>query len=546
MSMTGNLERELRGAIERILQSSSRKKLVVAGPGTGKTRLFKILLEFMPGEPQRRLVLTFINNLKLDLEQSLSDLASVFTLHGYCQSLLRRRSGLRGGLKRDFRCLPGLASIIKTDWVYIRGGSAPAFVDLMRNLENDDRIEFYLSRGNYYNAVDFDDSVFRIHKALTKSLGQMDEYDLVLIDEYQDFNRMEATLIDILASTNPILIAGDDDQALYSQLRGSSWEFIRQLHRAGEYEVFPLPFCLRCPQVIVDATNDIISAARQQKRLEGRIDKPFRAYEPIKGEDSKRYPKLSLVVTSVQRPNANYFGRYIEEAIKRISEEELKEAVENGYPAALIIGSNPYRRQVVEYLSERDYHIDTSRDKQTGLSRSDGLKILKEDSGSNLGWRVLLEIDRPSFAAMCVRVTAERGEPLVARIPEDYRNRVLEEVKTYEPATVSRILEPKEEKGVTIKITSYEGAKGLSAQYVFVIGVHEGELPRDSRNVQDLEICKFIVGLTRTRKKCTFLCTRLAGDRKKRLSLFLRWIRPERYELMEVNATYWKKERKSG
>ena len=136
--MTGNLERELQSALERILKSSSRKKLVVAGPGTGKTHLFRMLLESMPGESQRRLILTFINNLKLELEQSLSDLAGVFTLHGYCQSLLRRRSGLRGGLTRDFCCLPGLASIIKMDWTYIRGGSAPAFVDLMRNLENDD------------------------------------------------------------------------------------------------------------------------------------------------------------------------------------------------------------------------------------------------------------------------------------------------------------------------------------------------------------------------------------------------------------------------
>jgi len=544
--MTGNLERELQSALERILKSSSRKKLVVAGPGTGKTHLFKMLLESVPGESKRGLVLTFINNLKLDLEQSLSDLAGVFTLHGYCQSLLRRRSGLRGGLTRDFRCLPGLASIIKMDWTYIRGGSAPAFVDLMRNLENDDRIDFYLARGNYYNAVDFDDSVFRIHRALNQNRGRVDDYELVLIDEYQDFNRMEAALIDILASTNPILIAGDDDQALYSQLRGSSWEFIRQLHGAGEYEVFQLPFCLRCPQVIVDATNDIISAARLQKHLEGRIDKPFRHYEPIKGEDSKRYSKLSLVVTSVQRPNANYFGRYIEEAIKKISEEELNESVERGYPAALIIGSNPYRRQVVEYFSERDYRVDTSRDKQTGLHRSDGLQVLKEDSGSNLGWRVLMEIDRPLFAATCVRVTAESGEPLVAQIPEDYRTRVLEEVRAHEPATASKIPEAKEKKGVTIKVTSYEGAKGLSAQYVFIIGVHEGELPRDSKNVQDLEICKFIVGLTRTRKKCTFLCTTLAGNRERRLSLFLRWIRRERYELTKVNATYWKKERKSG
>jgi superfamily I DNA/RNA helicase len=541
--MRSNFEKELQAAIERILRSSSRKKLVVAGPGTGKTYLFKMLLDSMPGEPHRRLVLTFINNLKQDLEQSLSGLAGVFTLHGYCQSLLRRHSGLRKGLARDFRCLPGLASIIKSDWVYIHRETPPAFVELMRNLQADDRIAFYLARGNYYNAVDFDDSVFRTHKALTESLGQVGGYDLVLIDEYQDFNRMEAALIDMLALTNPILIAGDDDQALYSQLRGSSWEFIRQLHRAGEYEVLPLPFCLRCPQVVVDATNDIILAARQQKHLEGRIDKPFQHYEPIKGEDSKRHPKLSLILTSVQRPNANYFGRYIEEAMKAIPDKEIKEATENGYPAVLIIGSNPYRREVTEYLEERGYHLDTGRDKQTGLNRSQGLEILKEDPGSNLGWRVLLETDRPSFARKCIPDTAESGEPLLKRISEDYRNRVLEEVADYEPQVPPE--PPKQDAGeITIKVTSYEGAKGLSAQHVFIIGVHEGELPHDSENIQDIEICKFIVGLTRTRKKCTFLCTKSFGKQWKYPSQFLKWIRPERLELTRVNAIYWKKTRK--
>jgi ATP-dependent DNA helicase UvrD/PcrA len=309
----------------------------------------------------------------------------------------------------------------------------------MRKLHSDERTEFYLERGNYYNAVDFDDSVFRIHSALIQGAGQVDDFELVLIDEYQDFNRLEAARIDILAASNPILIAGDDDQALYSQLRGSSWEFIRHLHQAGEYEVFPLPFCLRCPQVIVDATNDIVSAAQRQRRLEGRINTPFRHYEPVKGADSKKYPKLSLVVTTVQRPNANYFGKYLEQAIAKIPEEELREAAEKDYPAVLIIGSNPYRRQVVDYLRERGYDIDTGRDTQTGLRRSDGLEILKEDIGSNLGWRVLLEVDHPPFTSTCIQATAQGGEPLASQIPDDYRNQILQEVQDYNPETVAKV-----------------------------------------------------------------------------------------------------------
>lgn len=55
-------EAELRAAVEAVLSSPSEKKLVIAGPGTGKTTLFKQMLELAPGEPDQRIVLTFINN----------------------------------------------------------------------------------------------------------------------------------------------------------------------------------------------------------------------------------------------------------------------------------------------------------------------------------------------------------------------------------------------------------------------------------------------------------------------------------------------------
>ena len=56
-------------------------------------------------------------------------------------------------------------------------------------------------------------------------------------------------------------------------------------------------------------------------------------------------------------------------------------------------------------------------------------------------------------------------------------------------------------------MTSFEGAKGLSAQHMYIIGLNNGELPHDPDSIKDLEICKFVVGLTRTRKKCTLIHT---------------------------------------
>ena len=539
--MEADVTAELKQAIDRILESRNRKKLVVAGPGTGKTTLFRALLEAASGDQKTRLVLTFINNLKNDLQKGLSDLASIYTLHGYCQGLLKRRSHLRAGLTKGFLCFPGLASLIKNDWEYLKNEPAPQFVTLMRGLVAGKEMDFYLDRANYYDAVDFDDSIYRTYSELKKDPSSMRGYDLVLIDEYQDFNRMEAAFIDLLAEKSPIVVAGDDDQALYSQLRGASWEHLRSLYTCGDYEVFPLPFCMRCPEVIVGAVNDVIVRARQAEKLDGRIDKPYRHYEPVKGADSRLYPKIGLVTTTVQRLKANYFGRYIVQCIKQIPEEEIEEAKKKGDPAVLIIGSKQYRNQIEAHLFEAGYTIDLSRDQIGGLERTQGLYILKENPNSNLGWRIILEFEKEDFTSACIRSAASQGLSLRDTVPEEMKESVLKEAQALPESKV----EAEEDKDDTevelnIKVTSFEGAKGLSAQHVFIVGLHEGDLPHDKDNIRDIEICRFVVGLTRTKKKCSILVTKRFANQWKEPSPFIFWIKRERYEEILVNADYWK------
>ena len=418
--MQRDIEAELKEAIERVLKSPGQKKLVVAGPGTGKTTLFRKLLESSAGDDKSRLVLTFINNLRADLEQSLGGLASVSTLHGYAQLLLHRQRDLRGGLSGDFQCLPGMASLIKKDWTYLREAPEPSFVGRMRGLESGEETDFYIARADYYDGVDFDDSVFRVYEQLKANPDLVKTYDLVLIDEYQDFNRMEAAFIDLLAERSPIVVVGDDDQALYSQLRGASWDFIRELHRAGQYDLFELPFCMRCPEVIVEAVNDVVAVARQLKNLEGRIEKPYRHYAPVKGADSQRYPKIGLVTCSVQRLKANYFGRYIEQAISQIPHEETEEAADNGDPVVLVIGSRQYLRQIDTHLTGCGYLVDTRRDSSGGMDVVDGFRILNEDPESNLGWRVVLEFEKSGLARSVIREADTSSSRLIDVVPSGH------------------------------------------------------------------------------------------------------------------------------
>ena len=156
-------EAELKAAFDAILNSPARKKLVIAGPGTGKTTLFKEILKRASEILTSEIVLTFINNLKNDLERDLAGLANVHTLHSFCLGLLYRDVRFRSGLSSKFTCCPGLASLITHDWELINGSEAPKFVGEMRGLVEENHIPFYLERGNYYDAVDFDDSVYRAY-----------------------------------------------------------------------------------------------------------------------------------------------------------------------------------------------------------------------------------------------------------------------------------------------------------------------------------------------------------------------------------------------
>lgn len=70
------------GRLEAILASQSDHRLIVAGPGTGKTYTFQRLIETLGGKP---LVLSFLGLLVSDLASELGESAYVYTFHGFAR-----------------------------------------------------------------------------------------------------------------------------------------------------------------------------------------------------------------------------------------------------------------------------------------------------------------------------------------------------------------------------------------------------------------------------------------------------------------------------
>lgn len=286
---------------ERIINSKAAKKVVAAGPGTGKTTLFKHLTGRKGIDKDRCLALTFLNNLKYELEDKLCDSASVYTFHGYCYRCLHRDPKLRAGLTDCFQFFPKLGALVATDWEVRFSTKAPDFADHFQNLRFGEGLSFFLTRSEYYNAVAYDDSVYRVYQVAKERPDCREVYDLLIIDEYQDFNLLEVSYLNLLAKKSPVLIAGDDDQALYQQLRNSDPQYIRDLYQDGAYEKFELPFCARCTQVVVDTFQDIVQVAQNRGMLHGRVPKHFKYFPPLKREDSAKYPKVKIVHTKIQR-----------------------------------------------------------------------------------------------------------------------------------------------------------------------------------------------------------------------------------------------------
>jgi superfamily I DNA/RNA helicase len=144
-----------------------------------------------------------------------------------------------------------------------------------------------------------------------------------------------------------------------------------------------------------------------------------------------------------------------------------------------------------------------------------------------LGWRTVLETDRPDFESTVIRRSVETGKNLHQLLPPDFKQKILAETEKVEldnPDEARTELPPENHDVPTIKLVSFEGSKGLSAQHVFVVGVHEGELPHDAQQISDLEVCKFLVALTRTRKQCHVMTSFRFSGAPRRPSVFVGWL----------------------
>ncbi len=550
-----------------IIESGEKNKLIIAGPGTGKTFTFKTLFESRDG---KKLALTFINTLANDLQKELGDIAESHTFHGYCKKLLHKIPP--NGIEQDFHYFPKLPLLIKKDNEYLEM-TFEKFEEAFQTLSENSSLDFYIARANYYNSVSHNDAVYRVLKFFQESPSSLPVYSQIVVDEYQDFNALEIAFIEEIIKKSPVLIAGDDDQAIYD-FKHASPEGIRQKKAQDDFEFFELPYCSRCTNVIVDAVSDVTSKAISLGKLQNRVEKKYLCFLPDKLKESEDNPKIIHAKCSVNRISCPYIGKFIENEIQQIPQDEIEHANAKKYPSVLIIGPSHYTKQVVDYLSDKFTNFDLPINHSKEIDIIDGYRVLIEDPSSNLGWRILAECTQYNDIKTVIQKTYEEDTSMIKLISHDFieehsnflailnKIKAKQELSDDEKTAITKItgqgiedldsllqkdLEDDTEDAIDstslrIKVTTINGSKGLSADYVFILAMNNGDLPKNPQNITDTEICQLLVGITRARKRCYLVSNGSFGAKRGiTQSVFIDWIDQSRVQTIEVSAKTLKK-----
>ncbi len=230
--------------------------LVLAGAGTGKTRVITYRIAYMLAKgipPESILGLTFTNKAAKEMKERLAALVSpekaakvtLGTFHSFCVRILRKEI-------RALNYLPNFtiadesdqAGIIKQAAAvlgYVKG-DAPvpeisAYISAqknrlidsrtaMKNADNDYQVQMSHVYDEYQqilcnqNMLDFDDMLFLVYQIFEKCPDILKKYQEIyhylLVDEYQDTNDAQFTLIkQLCGQRGNLCVVGDDDQSIY-------------------------------------------------------------------------------------------------------------------------------------------------------------------------------------------------------------------------------------------------------------------------------------------------------------------------------------------
>lgn len=394
MDLLNDLNEAQRAAVEYIDGPS----LVIAGAGSGKTRVLTYKIAYLLSQgmkPWSIMALTFTNKAAREMKERIGKLVGndlvqhlyMGTFHSIFSRILRAEAehiGFNNNFtiydESDSRSL--IKAIVKEmglDDKKYKPAAVHAKISMAKNnlmsaaaydsdaaiFEQNKRAQMpevgkifvaYVQRCKQANAMDFDDlltltyQLFREHEDIRHKYAA--RFDYVLVDEYQDTNHVQMSIVmQLCQEKQRVCAVGDDSQSIYS-FRGANIDNILNYQRQFQgTRLFKLEQNYRSTQTIVEAANSLIKHNRNQ------IPKDVFS-ENAKGEKIQYKPAYSdkeeaaIVAKDVKRIRREDGCQYSDFAIlyrtnaqSRSFEEEFRK---QGIPYRIYGGLSFYQRKEIK------------------------------------------------------------------------------------------------------------------------------------------------------------------------------------------------------
>ena len=330
--------------------------LIIAGAGSGKTKVLTHKIAYLMQEknvlPWNILAITFTNKAANEMKERIVGLVGdaaqdiwMGTFHSICVRILRKfidRIGFESSFiifdTSDQRTMiKGCLKDLNIDDKMFTDRSVQAEISNAKNQMLDPEqysvqangdfrrekiatiYELYQKRLKENNAIDFDDIINYTIKILSENEDVLDYYankfKYVLVDEYQDTNKAQFTLISLFASVHGnITVVGDSDQSIYA-FRGADISNILNFEKDFKNaKIIKLEQNYRCTGNILKAANSVIknNESKYKKKLwteneKGNLPKVYSA--------ENEYDEGSFIVEQINRLRREEYFKYSDFAI---------------------------------------------------------------------------------------------------------------------------------------------------------------------------------------------------------------------------------------
>ncbi|PYK13968.1 MAG: DNA helicase UvrD [Verrucomicrobia bacterium] len=300
--------------------------LVIAGAGSGKTRTLTYRVAYLLEngiDPRNILLLTFTNKAAREMLGRVANVLPIDasglwggTFHSVGNRILRRHGtalGYSSGFTimdredqkdlidavvtsagidpKEIRFPKGdvlaeiFSFVVNTEkpMEELLAEKFPYFLPLLDKIQN--VRERYEQKKKATNSMDFDDllqkslSMFQQHERIAEIYRR--QFQFILVDEYQDTNKIQADLVDLLARDHHnVMVVGDDAQSIYSW-RGANFQNILEFpKRYPDAQVFKIEMNYRSVPEILEVANAAIAANVRQFRKHLSATRESKALKP--------------------------------------------------------------------------------------------------------------------------------------------------------------------------------------------------------------------------------------------------------------------------